>query len=118
MVSIDADLWSADQLRSVIEAGEYLLNVKFDEASVAEVLKHSGDSVSLVQEACYRICLTAGVSETVDKNLVVGEGLDVEDLVRGIVNEQAGRYQAFVTNFSEGFQDTELEMYKWLVLPC
>jgi hypothetical protein len=35
-------------------------------------------------------------------------------IVRDIVDDQAGRYLAFITNFSEGFQQTDLEMYKWL----
>jgi hypothetical protein len=28
------------------------------------------------------------------------------------VNDQAGRYMAFITNFSEGFQQTDREMYE------
>jgi hypothetical protein len=35
-------------------------------------------------------------------------------LIKEIVDDQAGRYLAFITNFSEGFQQTEYEMYKWL----
>ena len=30
---------------------------------------------------------------------------------------QNARYMSFITHFSEGFQETELEMYKWLLYP-
>ena len=44
----------------------------------------------------------------------IGKNVNMKELIRDIVNEQAGRYGAFITNFSEGFQKTEYEMYKWL----
>lgn len=28
---------------------------------------------------------------------------------------QSGRFNSFITQFADGFQDTELEMYKWLI---
>ena len=40
-----------------------------------------------------------------------------KDYIAEIVNEQGGRYKSFLTNFSMGFQDTELEMFKWILYP-
>lgn len=114
VISVDVDVWKEEHLRQVITAGEHLLNVQFDQNTVEVMLRHSGDSVALVQEACYRICEHAGIQETGDTTIVVGKGLDAEQIVREIVNDQAGRYNAFITNFSEGFQSTYMEMYKWL----
>lgn len=114
VVSIDVDVWEQQHLREVIGVGEQLLNVRFDPTTVDVLLRHCGDSVALVQEACYRICERAGVSETRDEPREVGAGIDAEAIVREIVNDQAGRYSAFITNFSEGFQPTDLEMYKWV----
>lgn len=37
--------------------------------------------------------------------------------MRSIVAEQSARYDAFLTNFANGFQETQLEMHKWLLLP-
>lgn len=34
-----------------------------------------------------------------------------------MVAESGPRYSAFLNNFSSGFQDTTLEMYKWLLYP-
>jgi hypothetical protein len=114
VVSIDADLWTQDQLREAIKAGEALMNVSFNEETIVSILKHSFDGIALVQEACHRICETEGISETQEIYREIGKDVDAEKIIREIVNDQAGRYMAFVTNFSEGFQQTDLEMYKWL----
>ena len=41
----------------------------------------------------------------------------MKGLVKEVVDQQSGRYSAFITNFSGGFQETRLEMYKWLLYP-
>ncbi|CAA2102132.1 hypothetical protein [Methylobacterium sp. Leaf106] len=114
VVSVDVDVWSNEHLREVISVSEALLNIKIDEEAIRGVIYHSGDSVALVQEACYRICKSADILQTCDELTDVGRGVDAEKIVREIVNDQAGRYSAFITNFSEGFQPTPLEMYKWV----
>lgn len=114
VVSIDVDSWSDQQLREVVTAGEQLLNVHFDEHMIDDLIKHSADAVALVQEGCFKVCERAGILQTQATNREIGAGFDAKAIVREIVNDQAGRYMAFVTNFSEGFQQTDLEMYKWL----
>jgi len=114
VISIDADAWTKQQLIDVIEAGEKLLNISFPFKTKERIVELSYDGVSLVQEACYRICEREAVVETQDKVQEVGSNEDIPYLIKEIVNEQAGRYHAFITNFSEGFQPTDLEMYKWL----
>lgn len=115
VVAIDADEWSKAELRQVIETGGQLLNVTFDDDFVAGMLDNAFDAVYLVQEACLKACEAAGVYKTGDTNVTVGVGLDPKAIIKDIVGEQAGRYTAFITNFAEGFQKTELEMYKWLI---
>jgi len=114
VISIDADVWTKDQLCEVVKAGEQLLNVNFHPETVEALIRFSSDAVALVQEGCYRICEYEGINETQGTCREIGRGIDAEAIVREIVNDQAGRYMAFITNFSEGFQQTDLEMYKWL----
>ncbi len=114
VVSIDADSWSKNQLHEVVTAGEQLLNVTFDRTMIHALIEHSADAVALVQEGCFKVCERAGIFQTQEVNKEIGAGFDAEAIVREIVNDQAGRYMAFITNFSEGFQQTDLEMYKWL----
>jgi hypothetical protein len=53
-------------------------------------------------------------AQTQESYRETGADVDAHELVKEIVDEQAGRYGAFITNFSEGFQETGYEMYKWL----
>jgi hypothetical protein len=115
VVAIDADEWHAEELREVITIGEALLNVSFDSGFIEGILENAFDAVYLVQEACLKACQAAKVYHTGEALIVVGAGLDPKAIIKEIVDEQAGRYSAFITNFCEGFQKTELEMYKWLL---
>lgn len=56
VVSIDVDQWSEGNLREDIGSGQQLLNIKFGDKTVAELISNSFESVSLLQESCYEIC--------------------------------------------------------------
>ncbi len=121
VISIDADLWTAPELIEVIEAGQTLLNVQFTDGFKADLVEASFESVYLVQEACYRACQIAGISETCENICVIGNNVSAKEMVRQVVKEQTGRYQTFLMDFARGFQDTKLDMYRWVcfsVLRC
>lgn len=113
--SVDVDNWSAEDLVRVIEAGENLLNVRFNNEFKKALLSGCNDSVHLVQEACRRACQKLKIFGTTDENPEVGSASIAQDLLKEIVDEQGGRYRAFIMNFSDGFQQTELEMPKWII---
>lgn len=114
VISVDADMWSADEIVEVIAAGEILLNVQFSDKFKDDLLKSSFDSVYLVQEACYRACLKAKIERTGENLIQIGEKISAKDMIKEVVLEQTGRYQTFLTNFARGFQETKLDMYKWI----
>lgn len=117
VIAVNADAWSADELKAVIEKGEGLLNITFDAKFKQGLVDDCFESVSVVQEACHRVCDDAGIGGTQKQRRVVGEGVDPATVIRDVVDTQAARYSSFIQNFAEGFQDTELEMYRWLLLP-
>jgi hypothetical protein len=117
IVAVNADKWTTDELRKVIAEGSHLLNVTFSEKVIAQLLDHANDSVYIVQEACRRICLESNVNETQKQNLIVGAHADVSAIVNAIVSEQSARYRSFISQFAEGFTQTRLEMYKWILFP-
>lgn len=117
VIGINADKWSKSELKGVIEAGEHLLNIRFSDPFKYEVLSSCLDSVYIVQEACYQACIKQGIHFTQDKTLDISDGLDVKEIIREVVNQQTGRYNSFITQFAAGFQDTTLQMYKWLLYP-
>ncbi len=117
VVSVNADLWSKSDLNKVIEMGAQLLNVTFSQEFKQQLLQICSDNVYLVQEACQRICYENGIIETQTNNRVIGDANDAKRLMQEIIKEQSGRYNAFITNYANGFQETALEMHKWLLYP-
>lgn len=117
IVSINADKWTKTELREVIEDGEKLLNISFTDDFKDELLSNCFDNVYIVQEACYIACKLSDISETQKQLVTVDNQVRLDIVVKLIVDQQSGRYNSFITNFSEGFQSTVLEMYKWLLYP-
>ena len=117
VIAVAADAWSRDELLQVIDAGERLLNLEFDAQLKNDLVDGCFESVSVVQEACYRVADREGIVETLDETATIGTGLDARELIRAVVDEQSARYNAFISRFAAGFMETELEMYRWLLYP-
>ena len=117
VISINADLWSETEMRQVIEKGAELLNIEFGKDFIEELVQKSSENVYLIQEACHRACIENNISETQREHIIIGIKGDAERLIQEIVKEQSGRYNAFITNYANGFQETNLEMHKWLLYP-
>lgn len=117
VISVNADRWSEAELLEVISVGGKLLGITFDDHFSAQLIALARESVYVVQEACRRVCADSGIKSTSDVHKIVGGGVNVEGLVKNIVDMQSARYDGFLANFADGFQDTELEMHKWLLYP-
>ncbi len=117
VISINADLWSDLEMRQVIEKGANLLNIKFEEEFIEELIKKSSENIYLIQEACHRVCMENDISETQKTCKIIGNKGEAERYIQEIVKEQSGRYNVFITNYASGFQETNLEMHKWLLYP-
>lgn len=117
VMMVNVDKWSADELRQVVTKGERLLNVRFDEEFVGGIVSGCFDSVYVLQEACYKACEMASVFTTRRNTVTVGKGVDPAQVLREVVGGESGRYNDFISKFAGGFKETELEMYRWLLLP-
>jgi hypothetical protein len=113
--SVDVDHWSADDLNKVIEAGEALLNVQFAAEFKEELISSCFSSVHIVQEACRRCCLKHQVLRTREETKYIGTKDDARECIKLAVEEQSGRYNGFLMSFSDGFQQTDLEMPRWVI---
>ena len=113
--SIDVDYWSKEDLFRVIHEGENILNIKFDDEFIQKVLDNCFNSVHLVQEACRRACRESGVFSPQPSTKIVAEGVDGAQKIKEIVSDQKGRYFGFMQNVSDGFQQTDKEMPKWVI---
>ncbi len=117
VISVNADLWTDQELKEAIDKGGELLNITFSDNFKRDVIDNCLKSIYIVQEACRRACYSEDVTSTKPNSIEVGNGCDAKDLIAKIVGEQSARYNSFLVNFSEGFQDTELQMHKWLLYP-
>ena len=117
VLSVNADQWTQQELGEVISSGEKLLNVSFDEKFRRDLLHGCSDSVFVVQEVCYKCCISEQIYETKDEHRAVGEGKDARSIIAEVVGQHTGRFNSFITQFADGFQATELEMYRWLLYP-
>lgn len=117
VTSINADKWEDDELKMVITKGEKLLKIKFNSDFVSELLKQCHGSVYILQESCHQCCKDWNIHETQNEPIEIGDQTRVESIVSDVVAQQTGRFNSFITQFSEGFQSTTLEMHKWLLFP-
>lgn len=113
--SVNADLWTSEELRNLMIDGEHLLNIKIDDEAKDILIKESLANVYVVQEVCYELCIENGVTETHKGQQIFLDCKNINTLIDKIIDQHAGRYNKFITSFSDGFQATELEMYKWIL---
>ena len=117
VATINADLWSPLELTEAITVGERLLNIQFDKAFKNELVSASFDSIYVVQEVCSLACEQSGIVMTQDELTVVRPAGRGRALIAEVVERQSARFSDFILNFSAGFGSTDLEMYKWLLVP-
>lgn len=117
IASINADRWEENELRKVISEGERLLNIKFSDEFIDELILNCFGSVYIVQEACHQCCINSGIIETQREKATIGSQQEADEIVDLVVSQQTGRFNSFITQFSDGFQTTSLEMFKWLLFP-
>lgn len=113
VITIDADKWSSDDLLRVIEGGEALLNIEFDNEFKESLLDGCFESIWVVQESCRKACEDAGIRQTQD-DLTHISG-NAGELIKSAVDAHSARYNGFIVNYCLGFQTTALEMHRWLL---
>lgn len=120
ITSINVDNWSQENLMEVIDEGANLLNIEFDQDLKERIIEESFDNVYFVQEICYRICDKFRIKATqllgIDgKRVYISNNFDVKEICKQAINQYSGRYNEFITQFSEGTSDDKLNLHKWLL---
>lgn len=115
VLAVNADEWKRKELLSVIDRGEEMLNVSFPDRFNDELVSNCHDSVFIVQEACRKALRDVGIKKTQSETKQLPKSLDALEYISEVVSDQSAQYEAFLRSFSDGFKDTEWEMYKWLL---
>ncbi|EES4626490.1 TPA: hypothetical protein N6M51_000515 [Escherichia coli] len=115
VVSINADRWEKEDVYKLFENSEKLLNIKFDEKFKSDIIEKCNGSIFLVQQLCFKACELEQINNSQGELKIVGKNFLVEDEIKKLINEQYSRYFKFLTDFSCGFDQTSLELYKWIL---
>ncbi|HAT8533872.1 TPA: hypothetical protein I7206_13945 [Vibrio vulnificus] len=115
VTSINADLWKEEDLDELFTISESLLNISFAEQFVQDVKKYCNGSIFLVQRLCHESCKAKDITKTQLVTTLVGDDFDVQAKIREILESQNSRYLRFLTDFSAGFDQTKLDLYKWIL---
>jgi hypothetical protein len=100
VLSIYAGSWSADGLAEVVRAGEELLNVQFTDEIKGRLVAAAEGSVGLLQELCYRLCASAGITSNLDRRVRVDDVALVDDAVNKVLAVNSPRFRRFITSYS------------------
>jgi hypothetical protein len=129
---INVEKWTSEDLYRVIHAGEKLLNIELAEELAESIIQECYDNVYILQEICYRICKIYKINRTLDETFYIGNNhrghddqaitfsgnsLNVSKITKEIIDQHTGRYHSFIIQFSDGFQNSEIETYRWLLFP-
>ncbi|MDM1043380.1 hypothetical protein HX004_02040 [Myroides sp. 1354] len=112
--SVNADEWTDQNLLDLIATGEELLNITIPENEKIKLIEKSLNNVYIVQEVCYEISIENGIKEQSDQTVLIN-CTNLENIISKVISQHSGRYNNLLTNISEGFQSTELEMHKWIM---
>jgi len=117
VISVNADEWRHDELLSVINKGAEKLNIKFDEEFKEKLVEECYESVYIIQESCLKACKLCGVEnpQPDSDDVLIADELDAEELIDTVVHEQDAKYRGFLRKFANGFRETKLELYKWIM---
>lgn len=115
LISINADRWEKEDFHELFKNSEKILNIKFAEKFKSDVIDMCNGSIFLVQQLCLQACELEQVNNIQDQVKVVGETFSVKDKIKELINQQYSRYFKFLTDFSCGFDQTSLELYKWIL---
>lgn len=97
VASINADLWSREDLSRVVVDGGKLLNVTFQEEFVSQLINEAAGSVYIAREACYRALEGAGIYNAQQETIIYDKSVSLKSLVRNI-GEELSDYQTFALN--------------------
>lgn len=113
--SVNADAWTNDELNRLMNDGENLLNVTFDGDTKKKLIAESLQNVYVVQEVCYHLCIENKINQSHEGDQFQLDCSKLENYLDQVVSQHSGRYNKFISSLIEGFQPTELEMYKWIL---
>lgn len=104
--------WNTVELSNVIEKGEEILNVKFNEDLKHEIIESSFQNVGILQRLAEKICLANNVLTPLLTSFNFEKNGNFDDAVKQVISDIGQRYTRICEVFVKGFRtDTKLRIY-------
>ncbi|HGM4930324.1 hypothetical protein [Serratia marcescens] len=113
--SINADLWTPNDLNKLFIKSEIILNITFDEKFKRNLIAKANGNVFLVQKICLKACQLSNVHFAQENKKTVGTNISLDDEIKEELDMQNARFRRFILEFSKGYGPTDLNLYKWIL---
>ncbi len=99
LIEIPVEPWTKEHFHEVIQTGQKLLNVSFDNI-IEDIIENSFDSIGVFQELCKECCLSGGIkSSQKELQKILSENLS--DAIERKVEDYSGRHIRSLETFVE-----------------
>ncbi|MFK7319097.1 hypothetical protein ABBZ93_18750 [Acinetobacter baumannii] len=115
ITSINADIWDNNDLEELIHVSEALLNIKFHEEIIKELVEKSDGFVHMVQAIASNICAQENLYRTSSCMKLIGENISIQNEVLRYVNLSSSRYRRLFQELCTYTSETEYDFYRWLI---
>lgn len=115
ITAINADIWSTSDLKELISVSEALLNIKFNESAINDLIQKSDGFVHMVQAIAHDICSKEGIFKTSPNLKNIGETISIQNQCLLYVNSSSSRYRRLFEELCTYTSDTEYDLYRWLI---
>jgi hypothetical protein len=113
--SINADLWTSEDFEKLLYKSEKLLNIYFHDNFRSIIKNNCNGSIFLAQKLCWRVCSDNNIFVRSPALKTIGENFNYQPIITELLSDQNARYFRFLSDFSAGFDQTDLELYKWIL---
>lgn len=111
LIEIPVEPWTKEHFHEVVQTGQKLLNVSFDDV-IEEMVENSFDSIGVFQELCKECCIASGIeSSQKEVQEILPENLS--SAIERKVEDYSGRHIRSLETFVEqkGKRGDELPLY-------
>lgn len=107
IIEIPVEPWEEDDLREVIKKGSKILNIRFSDELVQNIIGCAFDSIGVVQELIRKVCLAKSVVSVQAATLEISDMEVLKKAVKEKAEEYSSRHIRALESIAEGQKSTQ-----------
>ena len=117
VVNINLDNWSDNYLSKIVSNGEKLLNIRFENKLVEQIILNSNKCVFILKTLCYHYCIHNKIKHTGETQILFELGnATIYKLISNQINVYDSKFVDFIRIFSN--ESNKNEQLDILILAC